>query len=272
MMELLRRIWYLLNRRRFERDMADEMAYHRELSSQMTSAGGFSNFGSALRLREDAREIWGWTWLDRLWQDLAYGWRVLRNSPGFTLTAMLILAVGIGMTLTAFRLSLRMSLPSAPHPDTLVHVEPYSPAGHSSTIAWPALQFFAAHARSFHSVVAETHASAIFGEANERVRVEFVTANYFTEMGGRAVRGRLLVPAIDEAPGADAVALLNQHFGERRLGGEASAIGQTVRVNGMAVRVIGILEGDAIPPSGCPSRNSLTLCKAARCFRIGMGA
>jgi predicted permease len=93
--------------------------------------------------------------------------------------------------------------------------------------------------------VAETSASAIFGEANERVRIEFVTANYFTEMGGRAFRGRLFVPAIDEDSGADAVALLSQHFWERRLGGEASAIGQTVRVNGMAVKVIGILEGDA---------------------------
>jgi predicted permease len=248
MMELLRRIWYLLNRRRFERDLADEMAYHREL----TAAGGFDNFGSALRLREDAREIWGWTWLDRLWQDLAYGWRVLRNSPGFTLTAMLILAVGIGMTLTAFRLALREFTPSAPHPETLVRVEPYFPGGHSSTIAWPALQFFAAHARSFRTVVAETSASAIFGEANERVGIEFVTANYFTEMGGRALRGRLLVPAIDEAPGADAVALLNQHFWERRLGGEASAIGQTVRVNGMAVKVIGILEGDANPAIWMP--------------------
>ena len=236
MMELLRRIWYLLNRRRIERDMADEMAYHRELMA----AG---NFGSDLRLREDAREIWGWTWLDRLWQDLAYGCRVLRRSPSFTLTAMLILAVGIGMTLTAFRLSLRALTPSVPHPETLVRIEPYFPGGHNSTIAWPALQFFAANARSFRSVVAETGGSAIFGEVNERVRIEFVTANYFTEIGGRALRGHLFVPAIDEAPGADAVALLSQHFWERRLGGEASAIRQTIRVNGMSVKVIGVLEG-----------------------------
>jgi hypothetical protein len=78
------------------------MAYHRELMAPNCRTG----FGSDLRLHEDAREIWGWAWLDRLRQDLAYGARVLRNSPGFTLTAMLVLALGIGVPLTAFRMVL----------------------------------------------------------------------------------------------------------------------------------------------------------------------
>jgi hypothetical protein len=59
--ELLRRIWYLCNRRRLEREMGEEMAYHRELMSPDRR----TNFGNELRLREDAREVWGWTWLDR---------------------------------------------------------------------------------------------------------------------------------------------------------------------------------------------------------------
>ena len=61
MKELLRRLSYLWNRRRLEREMAEEMAYHREL----LSADRRTHFGDDLRLREDAREMWGWTWLDR---------------------------------------------------------------------------------------------------------------------------------------------------------------------------------------------------------------
>ena len=94
MRDLRRRIWYLWNRRRLER----EMAYHRELTPADSR-----DFGSELRLREDARETWGWAWLDRLRQDLLYGIRVLRNSPGFRVTAKLVLALGIGVPLTAFR-------------------------------------------------------------------------------------------------------------------------------------------------------------------------
>src|SRR6185436_6301465 len=124
MMELLRRISYLWIRRRLEREMDEEMAYHRE----MMSPNRRTNFGDELRLREDAREIWGWTWLDRLHQDLTYGARVLRNAPAFTLTAMLVLVLGIGVPLTAFRVVLSdLRGASAPDPDSLVHLTRRAP-------------------------------------------------------------------------------------------------------------------------------------------------
>src|SRR5688572_17912400 len=114
LMEMLRRISYLFNRRRLEREMAEEMAYHRELMSPDSR----TSFGDELRLREDAREMWGWTWLDRLQQDLSYGARVLRSAPGFTLTAMLVLVLGIGVPLTAFRVVLDdLGGGSVPDPD-----------------------------------------------------------------------------------------------------------------------------------------------------------
>src|SRR4029450_12853242 len=102
LMELLRRIWYLWNRRRLEREMAEEMAYHRELMSPDRR----TNFGDELRLREDAREMRGWTCVACPRQDLTAGPRVLRNAPGFTLTALLVLALGIGVPLSAFRVVL----------------------------------------------------------------------------------------------------------------------------------------------------------------------
>jgi DNA-binding GntR family transcriptional regulator len=78
--ELFRRIKYLINRRRLDAELASDMEFHREMAAR----AGRSNFGNTLRMREQAREAWGWTWLDRLAQDLRYGVRILARAPGFT--------------------------------------------------------------------------------------------------------------------------------------------------------------------------------------------
>src|SRR5690349_10179141 len=125
MSEFLRRLRYLLNRRRFDRELEGDMQFHREMAAR----AGRANFGNMLQLREDAREAWGWTWIDRLWQDLRYGVRVMARSPRFTLTAVLVLAIGIGVNVTAFSLFNMVALKPlpVPHPQSLVRLERRSP-------------------------------------------------------------------------------------------------------------------------------------------------
>src|SRR5579863_1177889 len=118
MAELFRRIRYLINRRRFDAELESDMEFHREMAAR----AGRSNFGNATRMQEQAREAWGWTWLDRLGQDLRYGLRILARSPGFTLTAVLVLAIGIGVNVAAFSLFDMVALKPMPvrDPDSIV--------------------------------------------------------------------------------------------------------------------------------------------------------
>ncbi len=216
MNELFRRISWLLTRKRAERELAEEIAAHRAESE----ADGHPSpaLGNTLRHLETTREIWGWTWIDRLFQDLRYALRLLRKSPSFTLTALLVLALGIGVNLTAFRLLLLEITPTVRDPDTLVELARWLPDGSGNTIAWPVLAFYRQHARSFRAVVAAHEDTVTFGETDagrdpETVRVNFVTAQFFVEQAPPLVRGRALTPS-DEAPDAEPAVVVSRRFWE----------------------------------------------------------
>ena len=81
--EWLRRLRYLLQREAMEDELRREMEAHRALMQEPRA------FGNTLRLREEARDAWGWRWLDDLVQDTRFAWRTLRHSPGFALTAII---------------------------------------------------------------------------------------------------------------------------------------------------------------------------------------
>ena len=137
--EFLRRIRYLIHQRRIDAELESDMEFHREMAAR----AGRNNFGNTLRMREKAREAWGWTWLDRLAQDVRYGIRILARAPGFTLMAVLVLAIGIGVNVSAFSLFNMVALKPlpVPDPDQIVRLERRSPNAYTSEMAYPSFAF-----------------------------------------------------------------------------------------------------------------------------------
>jgi predicted permease len=237
MNEFFRRLRYLLNRRRFDRELAEDLDFHREMAARENRL-----FGNTLHLREEAREAWGWTWIDRLSQDLCYAFRLARNSPGFTLAAVLILSVGIGVNIAAFGFFNLMVLRPLPvrDPATLVRFQRLSPSAYASVLPYPEMAFFREHTTTLSAVLAWSPSTLRMEKEQRPVHAQFVTGNFFSELGATASLGRLLDPFRDEANGAGPVAVLSYPFWQSYFGADSSVVGRSIHLNDQPVTVVGV--------------------------------
>ncbi len=237
--ELFRRIRYLLFRRRFESELAGDIEFHREMAAR----AGRRNFGNELRMREQAREAWGWTWLDRLAQDLRYGSRMLARSPGFTVVAVLVLAIGIGVNVSAFGIFNLVALKPLPvrDPDAIVRLERRSPDSYTSEMAYPSFLFYRDHARTLSAAMAVLGVPPMqIDDDIEGTRISFVTPNYFSELGTPATLGRVFDPSREAASNTPAVMMMSYALWQHRFNGDPSVIGRTIHLNKKPVTIIGV--------------------------------
>jgi predicted permease len=239
MTELFRRLRHLLNRRRFDRELENDMQFHREMAAK---AGG-APFGSVLRLREDSRDAWGWTWIDRLGQDLRYGLRMMAQSPGFTFMAVMVLAIGIGVNVAAFTLFDMVALRPLPvrDADRLVRMERKSPSAYTSEASYPSFLFYRDHAKSLAAGIAVLGAPPMqIGNDIAGSSMSFVTPNYFTELGVRAAYGRTFDPTLDGSEGSPPVMVISYELWQRRFAGDPGVIGRSVTLNKKPVAIVGV--------------------------------
>ena len=238
MNELFRRLRYLLNRGRFERELANDMEFHREMAGRE----GAAHFGNSLRLREEAREAWGWTWIDRFSQDLRYAARMLRKSPGFTLAAVLTLGIGIGVNVAAFGFFNLMVLRALPvrDPGTLLRFQRLSPQSYASVLPYPEMAFFREYSKTLSAVLAWNRSGLTIEGEEKPLKAHFVTANLFSELGAVPRLGRLLDPVHDEASGAEPVVVLSHGFWQRHFGADPLIAGRTIHLNGKPATVAGV--------------------------------
>ena len=159
--------------------------------------------------------------METLLQDLRYAARALRRSPGFTLAAVVTLALGIGANTTVFSVAnafvLRPVDARDPGRMVRIHVGDYSPLNYDQ------FRYVEANNRVFSGVAAERNAilAMAAGEGNERVFGSLVSGSYFGTLGIPAAAGRMLVPGDDGAPGGQRL--------HRRGEGLGREVGEAVR-------------------------------------------
>ncbi len=233
-----RRLRYLFERRRLERELAEEMAAHRE----MMPADRRPQFGNTTRLREESREIWSWIWLEQLWQDLCYGARTLRRAPGFTAGAVAILALGIGVNLAEFQIfdALLFHRFAVADADSILQFSRVSRQRSNRGFASGAIAFYRDHSSSFAWLVSEDTSLGVLVEGETGLRSDLVSANYFGSLGVVPAWGRLL-DAHDGQPGAPAVAVLGYEYWQSHWGSDPRAVGRFVHVNNQPFEIVGVL-------------------------------
>ncbi len=239
MTQLFRRIYYLINRRRIDAELENDIEFHREMAAR----AGRSNFGNTLRIREQSREAWGWTWLDRLIQDLHYALRMFLRSPGFTIMAVLVLAIGIGINVAAFSLFNMVALKPLPvrDADRIVRLERRSFDQYTSEMPYASLKFYGDHAKTLSAVMGVMGIPPLQVDQDvEPVHASFVTPNYFSELGTIPAAGRLLDVSRDgDATDAPAV-VISYGYWQRRFDLDPSLIGRTIHLNKKPVTVVGV--------------------------------
>jgi putative ABC transport system permease protein len=237
--EWFRRLSFFLRRRTMEDELRREMEAHRAMMADPRQ------FGNTLRLRDEARDAWGWRWLDDLVEDTRFAWRTLRRSPGFTLTAVITLAFGIGVNIGMLRLVNGLLLrPLYERPAQILEVQARStkPDGGRRGVSYPDYLDLRDGTKTIFDDLAAS--SFLFvgldaGEGPRRAIAFAVTANYFDVLGGRLALGRPFDPN-EERPGADArLAIISHRLWQQR-GADPAIIGRTVRINGDPFTVVGV--------------------------------
>jgi predicted permease len=203
-----------------------------------------------------------------LWQDIRYGLRMLGKNPGFTAVAVATLALGIGANTAIFSLVNAVMLQSIPvrNPQQLVvlrwsaRAHPQN-AGSSSfgdcqwtkwsekvsgscSFSYPMFKEIREHAGVFSGVGAFAGPAQLDLTGNgtaSMARGEIVSGDFFHTLGVPAAAGRTIEP-IDERPGAEAVAVLSYAYWQGAFGGAQSAIGKSIKLNGVPFTIIGVAD------------------------------
>jgi putative ABC transport system permease protein len=256
------RLRSLFERQQVEQELNDEFRDHLErlvqqhvvqgLSPEQARQAALREMDGLEQRKEECRDARGVNFIEHFLQDVRFGGRVLRKNPGFTLVAVLALALGIGANSAIFSVVYGVLLRPLPFPDAdrlaLVYMH-FSPQNmEHGNISIADFLDWRAQNRSFEEPalfavagVAQLRRFDITGAGEpEQVRGSAVTAGFFPALRVNARLGRLFLPGEDAAGGEHKV-VLSESLWRRRFGSRSDAIGQSITLNGAPYTIIGVL-------------------------------
>ena len=268
------RVWFLrltsiFGRAQRERELTAEIEAHAQLEADELMKRGvdpaearrmaLAHGGGMTEAHDAYRDQRGVPVLEHLVQDIRYGVRTLRRSPGFTAVIVLMLALGIGANTAIFTLIdavVVRTLP-VPHPEQLVELGDPARVGSFSTddprtdlISYPLYLDLREHSRTLAGIIAsgrtgrvDAHIDAVDAPL-EHPRGRFVSDNYFNVLGVPALRGRVFGNTENQGAGSSPVAVISYGYWTRRFHNDPATLGKSIVVNDNALTIVGIT-----PPS-----------------------
>src|SRR5215468_8187286 len=188
--------------------------------------------------------------MQTLWQDLRFGIRMLRKAPNTTLTAVLSLALGIGVNTSVFMLIYSLAWRPLPAPDSASVVNIHQTVRGNNygrrnegggPISYPEYVNYRNQTRSFAGLAAYAEETlTLTGVESERISAQMVTDNYFSVLGGEAALGRVFVPNECQSPGGCPQVILSHAFWQKRFGSDPNVIGKAMILNRQTFTVAGV--------------------------------
>jgi putative ABC transport system permease protein len=253
------RLRSLFRRRRVEQELDEELRYHLErqideliekgAKPEEARTAALRALGGLERRKEECRDMRGVRMIEELMQDLRYGLRTLRKSPGFTTVAVLSLALGIGANTAIFSLVDAILLKMLPvrSPEQLVALEAFNSRDDRINFSYPMFERLRDRPQVFTGILAAldgTYEIEMAGDESaartEHTEVQLVSGEYFQVLGVNAFIGRTLTAADNQTPGAHPVAVLSYGFWQRGFAGDVSVIGKRILLKAQPFTIIGV--------------------------------
>jgi predicted permease len=263
MTRFLTKLSLLFRRKRFQSELDEEMAFHRAQAEQEFMAAGMTpeaacyaamrQFGNAPRLRDESQQVVEFR-LETVAQDVKFALRQMRKNPGFAVTAVLILALGMGVSVAIFGFvdaALVRPLPFVA-PDRLMAVDEKSSFCPRCNLSRDDFDDLQRRNHSFESLAAYTGTGFLLriGSGTEPVTGARVSDGFFSTLGVKAVLGRVFLPGEDK-PHSPKIVMLSFGTWQKRFGARRDVIGQPLTLSGESYTIVGVLPKEiAYSPRG----------------------